>query len=128
MAETRSAVAALHPHPVRVTAYLDLDGLGLGSLVLRWTVAVQPPEVLPDIGLAVALSPATVLATLALGVLADAVTPLFTIRRLRRMDIPATLRVVEWSGSRGTRAPDRDVRTPRPGTFRPRQRGPAVVR
>jgi putative ABC transport system permease protein len=36
-----------------------------------------------------------VLAALVLGVLAVAIAPLLTVRRLRRMDIPGTLRVVE---------------------------------
>jgi len=43
----------------------------------------------------VIVSPGTVLAAAALGVVAVAAAPLLTIRRLRRMDIPSTLRTVE---------------------------------
>lgn len=52
-------------------------------------------QVTPDILIEPALSTATVLTTLALGVLVVAVAPLFGVRRARRMDIPAALRVVE---------------------------------
>jgi putative ABC transport system permease protein len=50
---------------------------------------------MPDMGLDVAISAGTVVTAIALGVLAVAIAPLLTVRRLRRMDIPGTLRVVE---------------------------------
>lgn len=46
-------------------------------------------------GIALTLSGGTVLAAVLLGAGAVAVAPLFTLRRLRRMDVPSTLRVVE---------------------------------
>jgi putative ABC transport system permease protein len=46
-------------------------------------------------GLDVAISPGTLATAFVLGVIAVAAAPLLTIRRLRRMDIPGTLRVVE---------------------------------
>ena len=52
-------------------------------------------QVTPELLLEPTLSPATVLMTLALGVLVVAAAPLFGVRRARRMDIPAALRVVE---------------------------------
>ena len=50
---------------------------------------------MPDMGLDVVISGTTVLTAVVLGVIAVAIAPLLTIRRLRRMDIPGTLRVVE---------------------------------
>ena len=41
------------------------------------------------------VSPTTVLTAVVLGVLAVGVAPLLTARRVRVMDLPATLRVVE---------------------------------
>ena len=41
------------------------------------------------------ISGGTIVTAVVLGVLAVAIAPLLTIRRLRRMDIPGTLRVVE---------------------------------
>lgn len=72
-----------------------LIGFVLGRLLLAWLVNVLFPETLPDLGIIASLSVETVVTTLLLGVVAVAVAPLFTVRRLRRMDIPSTLRVVE---------------------------------
>jgi putative ABC transport system permease protein len=73
------------------TAAGVLGGYGL----LRWMTATTIPSVLPEIGITATLSARTVAQALALGVIAVAVAPLFTLRRTRRMDIPATLRVME---------------------------------
>ena len=70
-------------------------GVALGLLVLRWVIATSVSTTMPDIGLDVAVSGGTVLVAAVLGIVAVAVGPLFTARRLRRMDIPGTLRVVE---------------------------------
>ena len=53
------------------------------------------PRVQPDLGVQVVLSPAGLALVLALGVLVVAAAPLLTLRRLRGMDIPSTLRVME---------------------------------
>jgi putative ABC transport system permease protein len=50
---------------------------------------------MPEIGFDVTVAPGTYLTALLLGIGAVALTPLLTTRRLRRMNIPATLRVVE---------------------------------
>lgn len=70
-------------------------GIGLGFLTLRWVTGTLLSETMPEFGVDAVLTPETLLVTLALGVLAVAVAPLFTLRRLRRMDVPATLRVLE---------------------------------
>lgn len=73
----------------------SLVGLAVGYLLARYTVEVQFRETLPELGLPVSVSAATVGLAVAVGVGAVALTPLLTVRRLGRMDIPATLRVVE---------------------------------
>ena len=70
-------------------------GIVSGRLLLEWLIRVLVPQTLPDLGIEPFLSASTVLTALALGVVAVAVAPLLTIRRLRRMDIPSTLRVME---------------------------------
>jgi putative ABC transport system permease protein len=70
-------------------------GVGLGLLILGWVVNVNLKEVLPELGAAVALSPESVLIAALAGAGAMAIAPLLTYRRMRRMDIPSTLRVVE---------------------------------
>jgi len=70
-------------------------GLLLGYLLLGWLVSSLIPETFPDLGIATYLSPGTIGVAVGLGVLAVAVAPVFTLRKLRRMDIPSTLRVME---------------------------------
>ena len=70
-------------------------GVAGGHLVLRWIVYGVMPETMPDVGSLVAVAPATYgLAALA-GLVVVAAAPLLTLRRLRAVDIPGALRVVE---------------------------------
>jgi putative ABC transport system permease protein len=70
-------------------------GIGAGLLLNRWIITSTMNTTMPDMSLDVVVSAATVLTALTLSVLAVGVAPLLTSRRLRRMDIPGTLRVVE---------------------------------
>jgi putative ABC transport system permease protein len=72
-----------------------LVGLVLGFQLTRYTVEVQLHRTLPEFGMPASVSLGTVAVAIAVGVGAVALTPLLTVRRLGRMDIPATLRVVE---------------------------------
>jgi putative ABC transport system permease protein len=72
-----------------------LLGLGLGYLVLVWVTGTLLPQTVPELGIPAVLAPGTIAVTLVLGVAAVAIAPLFTVPRLRRMDVPATLRVLE---------------------------------
>jgi putative ABC transport system permease protein len=71
-----------------------LAGLAGGYVALSYIVSGFD-EVTPELLLVPTLSRATVLTTLTLGVVVVALAPLFGVRRERRMDIPAALRVVE---------------------------------
>ena len=68
-------------------------GFGGGLGMVWWIVNVK--NTMPDLGLTVELSPTTLVTLIVLGVLAVAIAPLFTVRRMRRMDLPGTLRVME---------------------------------
>ena len=70
-------------------------GFGGGLWMVWWVVNVTAKETMPDIGLMIELSPVTLVTVIGLGILAVAVAPVFTVRRMRRMDIPGTLRVME---------------------------------
>jgi putative ABC transport system permease protein len=72
-----------------------LAGIAAGRVVLHWIVTRMLPDVVPDLGVVDHLGWTTVALALALGVLAVGVAPLFSVRRLSRMDVPATLRVME---------------------------------
>lgn len=86
MAVVESAVVGVVATGVGVLA-----GLGL----LGWMVHVLLPTTLPDLAVVIDVSPSTYLTAAVLGVVAVAAAPLLTVRKLRRMDVPATLRVVE---------------------------------
>lgn len=72
-----------------------LLGIGLGVAVSGWVIHTMVADSFPDLGAEVVLTPATIAIAFAVGVVAVAFAPLLTFRRLRRMDIPSTLRVVE---------------------------------
>ncbi len=72
-----------------------LLGIAAGAAVVSWTMTDLLEDTLPDLGAVVELGAGSVVTALAVGIGAVALAPLLTARRLRRMDIPATLRVVE---------------------------------
>lgn len=72
-----------------------LVGIGGGFLALTWLVYGLLPTSMPDFALDPAISVGTVLTAVLLGVVAVALAPVLGVRRLTRMDLPATLRVVE---------------------------------
>lgn len=86
MAVIESLVIGIAAAAVAVAA-----GYGL----LSWVVATTMPTVAPDIGIITSLSARTILGALLLGSGVVAAAPLFTLRRLRRMDVPSALRVLE---------------------------------
>jgi putative ABC transport system permease protein len=53
------------------------------------------PGVMPELGVTATLTGGSVLAALLLGICTVAIAPLFTLRRMRHMDIPSTLRLAE---------------------------------
>ena len=70
-------------------------GIALGVAILGWVVNVNLKEVLPELGTVTTLSSGSVLLAAVAGIGAMALAPVLTVRRLRRMDVPSTLRVVE---------------------------------
>jgi putative ABC transport system permease protein len=91
----RRVVALETAEGVLIGALGTAVGLGVGLLVVRWVVTNTMRTTMPDMSLDVVLSGSTVVTAAALGIIAVAVAPLLTVRRLRRMDVPGTLRVVE---------------------------------
>ena len=70
-------------------------GIALGWAVLVWITASAVSETMPDLGMLLTVAPVTYAVAVAGGTVAVALAPLLTVRRLRRTDIPASLRVVE---------------------------------
>ncbi|MEX2032315.1 MAG: FtsX-like permease family protein, partial [Dehalococcoidia bacterium] len=84
---------------IEESAFVGVLGTATGVLVgwglLGWLVNRLLPQTFPDLGITTYIATSTLLTALLLGVLAVAVAPLFTLRKLRHMDIPSTLRVME---------------------------------
>lgn len=70
-------------------------GLAVGYGVVWWMVEVLFDDTFPELGLVVDLAPATIAVSLGLGVVVVAVAPVLAVRRLVRMEIADTLRVME---------------------------------
>ena len=71
-------------------------GLLLGWLLLGWLVTGLIPQAYPDLGIVTYIAPSTPRDCChARRVTRVAAAPLFTLGKLRRMDIPSTLRVTE---------------------------------
>ena len=70
-------------------------GLVGGYALLQWVVIVLIPATMPDLGMEAILKPETLAIAIVLGVAAVAVAPLLTLRKLSKMDVPSTLRVME---------------------------------
>jgi putative ABC transport system permease protein len=69
-------------------------GVGLGMLAVRWLTTGTAQE-MPDLQLVLTVAPVTIVTAFVMGVVAVALAPLLTARKLRRTDIPSTLRVME---------------------------------
>jgi putative ABC transport system permease protein len=78
-----------------VGALATVVGVAGGYAILRWIIEVSMRSTMPDLGILVSISALTYgLAALA-GIVSVGLAPLFTLRRLRRTDVPSSLRVVE---------------------------------
>ena len=70
-------------------------GIGLGLTLLGWMSRFLLPTTMPELGVDIDVATTTYVTAFAMGVVAVALAPVLTYRKLRRMDIPSTLRVVE---------------------------------
>ena len=80
---------------VIIGALGTVAGIAAGRAVLSWVVGGSMAETMPDIGTLVTVAPLTYALAILAGTVVVAAAPLLTVRRLRRTDVPATLRVVE---------------------------------
>jgi putative ABC transport system permease protein len=70
-------------------------GVAAGIALTWWLVQGLFADTVPDLELVTQIAPATFAIAALLGIVAVSLAPLLLLRGLRRMDIPATLRVVE---------------------------------
>jgi putative ABC transport system permease protein len=70
-------------------------GIGGGLAMVWWMTERLLAETLPDFDLEVAIQPSTIALVVVMGVVAVTLAPLLTARRMRKMNLPGTLRYVE---------------------------------
>jgi len=80
---------------VLVGALATLIGLGAGFLFLQVMLRSLATTTLPDLAIDSYISPTTIMLAVIVGIVAVSIAPLFLTRRISRMDIPDTLRVME---------------------------------
>jgi putative ABC transport system permease protein len=91
----RTVLGLITVESVLVGVFGTVIGLAAGYGLLTWLTATTIASVMPEIGVTAAVSAGTVAAALLLGAGTVAAAPLFTLRRLRRTDVPSALRVAE---------------------------------
>lgn len=72
-----------------------LVGIAGGYLLTSYVVNSTLPDTIPDLGMLTRIAAGSVLVAAGVAIAAVALAPLLSARRIRRMDIPSTLRVVE---------------------------------
>ncbi len=88
----RTVLGVVIKESVIVGIAATIIGLVGGVVFLQWMLNSLATTTLPDVGIDAYLSPTTILIA---AIASVAATPLFLVGRLRRMNLPATLRVVE---------------------------------
>jgi putative ABC transport system permease protein len=91
----RSVIAVMMKESVIIGLLATAIGVAAGAWVLGWMLQSLATRTLPDFGIARYLSPTTLFAATLVGVVAVTVAPLLLVRRVKEMDVPATLRVME---------------------------------
>ncbi|HET7235953.1 MAG TPA: FtsX-like permease family protein [Actinomycetota bacterium] len=91
---TRRILAGITAEGLVIGLAGTVIGVVLGRLAVGWLVSGAGEE-LPDLELFVTVSMSTIATAFLLGVIAVGLAPLLTARRLVRMDVPSTLRVME---------------------------------
>jgi putative ABC transport system permease protein len=91
----RTVLGVVVKESVIIGVVATIIGLVGGVVFLRWMLTSLAATTLPDVGIDVYLSPTTIVIAALVGIVSVAATPLFLVGRLRRMNLPGTLRVVE---------------------------------
>jgi putative ABC transport system permease protein len=91
----RSVVGVVTRESIAIGVLATLIGIAAGTLALQWILRSIAEQTLPDFGIELYLSPATLATVSVVGIVAVAIAPVFLVRRVKRMDLPSTLRVME---------------------------------
>ena len=91
----RSVMGVVMREGVLVGMLATAVGLIAGAAMLGWILRSLAARTLPDFGIERYISPTTIVLAAVVGIVAVALAPLFLYRRVKRMNLPDTLRVME---------------------------------
>lgn len=78
-----------------VGIFSTLIGITLGFVLLLWIIHSLVPDTYPELGIALTVDPTQFVLLLIAAISVIAIAPILSVRKLQRMDIPSTLRVME---------------------------------
>jgi putative ABC transport system permease protein len=93
--KVRTALRMAVTESLVIGVLATLLGVAGGFAMVWWMTQVLLTETLPDFSLEAAISTGTLVAVALMGIVAVTLAPVFTVRRMRKMDLPGTLRLVE---------------------------------
>jgi putative ABC transport system permease protein len=91
----RSVMGVVTRESIVIGMLATLVGIAAGMLAVQLILRSIAEQTLPDFGIELYLSPATLVIAAAVGIVAVAIAPVFLVRKVKRMDLPSTLRVME---------------------------------
>jgi putative ABC transport system permease protein len=91
----RSILGMITKENVVVGGLATLIGVAIGILMLDWMLGSLMSRTLPEFGIERYVAPSTFAWAAGIGILTVSLAPLFLVRRIRNMDLPSTLRVME---------------------------------
>jgi putative ABC transport system permease protein len=91
----RSILAMITKESVVIGALATLVGVAVGTVMLDWMLSSLARRTLPEFGIERYVAPSTLAWAAGIGIIAVSLAPLFLVRRIRNMDLPSTLRVME---------------------------------
>jgi putative ABC transport system permease protein len=91
----RSILGMITKESVAIGALATLVGIAVGTVILDWMLSSLARRTLPEFGIERYIAPSTLAWAAGIGILAVTLAPLFLVRRIRNMDLPSTLRVME---------------------------------
>ncbi|MBT8247820.1 MAG: ABC transporter permease [Acidimicrobiia bacterium] len=91
----RTALRMAVTESLLIGVLATLVGVAGGFAMVWWMTQILLTETLPDFALPAIIGTGTLVAVVIMGVVVVTMAPLLTVRRMRKMDLPGTLRLVE---------------------------------
>lgn len=91
----RSILGMITKESVVIGLLATVVGVAVGTVMLEWMLTSLAERTLPEFGITRYVAPSTFVWAAGIGVVAVSLAPMFLMARIRKMDLPSTLRVME---------------------------------